>query len=172
MVASVASCLQKIGFARFSFVTELLPAQGHVFRKSIHIDTVFRKLPLCLNLFCSQHVSRAELSSLPPPTGLVYRSFYWATWLARRHRARLQPWSNAAKDTNSCLSYLALTESRCTASSHSATPRKSTLNPALYHLLPSGCRLCGLEVGRPAFQLPMFEKCDSLPNRDLFDMFV
>ena len=67
---------------------------------------------------------------------------------------------------------LALTQSRCTASSHSATPRKSTLNPALYHLLPSGCRLCGLEVGRPAFQPPMFEKCDSLPKRDLFDMFV
>ena len=32
--------------------------------------------------------------------------------------------------------------------------------------------LCGLEVGRPAFQLPMFEKCDSLPKGDLFDMFV
>ena len=77
MVASVASCLQKIGFDRFSVVTELLPAQGHVFRKSMHTDTVFRKLPICLNLFCSQHVSRAELSSLPPP---IYRSFYWATW--------------------------------------------------------------------------------------------
>ena len=45
VVASVASCLKKIGFARFSVVTELLAAQGHVFRKSIHTDTVFRKLP-------------------------------------------------------------------------------------------------------------------------------
>ena len=169
MVASVASCLQKIGFARFSVVTELLAAQGQVFRKSMHTDTVFRKLPLCLNPFWSQHASRAKLSSLPPPTGLVYRSFYWATWLARRHRARLQPWSNAAKDTVQTPAFhtspLALTESRCTASSHSATPRKSPLHPALYRLLPSGCRLCGLKVGRPAFQLPMFEKCDSLPKK-------
>ena len=30
----------------------------------------------------------------------------------------------------------------------------------------------GLEVGRPAFRLPMFATCDSLPTRDLFDMFV
>ena len=30
----------------------------------------------------------------------------------------------------------------------------------------------GLEVGLPAFQLPMFEKCDSLPKGDLCDMFV
>ena len=30
----------------------------------------------------------------------------------------------------------------------------------------------GLEVGLPAFQLPMFAKCDALPKRDLFDMFV
>ena len=32
--------------------------------------------------------------------------------------------------------------------------------------------LCGLEVGLPAFQLPMFAKCNALPKRDLFDMFV
>ena len=30
----------------------------------------------------------------------------------------------------------------------------------------------GLEVGLPAFQLPMFAKCNALPKRDLFDMFV
>ena len=30
----------------------------------------------------------------------------------------------------------------------------------------------GLEVRLPAFQLPMFEKWDSLPKRDLLDMFV
>ena len=30
----------------------------------------------------------------------------------------------------------------------------------------------GLEVGLPAFQLPMFGKCDTLPKRDLFDMLV
>ena len=30
----------------------------------------------------------------------------------------------------------------------------------------------GLEVWLPAFQLPMFAKCDSLPKRDLCDMFV
>ena len=30
----------------------------------------------------------------------------------------------------------------------------------------------GLEVGLPAFQLPMFPKCDSLPKGDLLDMFV
>ena len=30
----------------------------------------------------------------------------------------------------------------------------------------------GLEVGLPAFQLPMSENCDSLPKGDLFDMFV
>ena len=30
----------------------------------------------------------------------------------------------------------------------------------------------GLEVGLPAFQLPMFAKCDTLPKGDLFDMFV
>ena len=30
----------------------------------------------------------------------------------------------------------------------------------------------GLEVGLPAFQLPMFAKCDALPKRDLFHMFV
>ena len=30
----------------------------------------------------------------------------------------------------------------------------------------------GLEVGLPAFQLPMFSKCDALPKGDLFDMFV
>ena len=30
----------------------------------------------------------------------------------------------------------------------------------------------GLEVGLPAFQLPMFAKCDALPKGDLFDMFV
>ena len=45
------------------------------------------------------------------------------------------------------------------------------------HSAMKNCRdwvfsLCGLEVGRPAFQLPMFEKCDSLPRRDVFDMFV
>ena len=27
--------------------------------------------------------------------------------------------------------------------------------------------LCGLEVGRPAFQLPVFEKCDSLPKKEI-----
>ena len=27
-------------------------------------------------------------------------------------------------------------------------------------------------LGRPAFQLPMFAKCDALPKGDLFDMFV
>ena len=30
----------------------------------------------------------------------------------------------------------------------------------------------GLEVWLPAFQLPMFSKCDELPKGDLFDMFV
>ena len=30
----------------------------------------------------------------------------------------------------------------------------------------------GLEVGLPAFQLPMFPKCDTLPKGDLFDIFV
>ena len=30
----------------------------------------------------------------------------------------------------------------------------------------------GLEVGLPAFQLPMLPKCDALPKGDLFDMFV
>ena len=30
----------------------------------------------------------------------------------------------------------------------------------------------GLEVWLPAFQLPMFAKCNALPKRDLFDMFV
>ena len=30
----------------------------------------------------------------------------------------------------------------------------------------------GLEVGLPAFQLPMSAKCDALPKRDLLDMFV
>ena len=30
----------------------------------------------------------------------------------------------------------------------------------------------GLEVWLPAFQLPMFAKCDTLPKGDLFDMFV
>ena len=30
----------------------------------------------------------------------------------------------------------------------------------------------GLEVGLRAFQLRMFSKCDALPKRDLFDMFV
>ena len=30
----------------------------------------------------------------------------------------------------------------------------------------------GLEVGLPAFQPPRFAKCDSLPKRDLLDMFV
>ena len=30
----------------------------------------------------------------------------------------------------------------------------------------------GLEVGLPAFQLPMFAKCDALPKGDLLDMFV
>ena len=30
----------------------------------------------------------------------------------------------------------------------------------------------GLEVGLPAFQLPMFAKCDALPRGDLFDMLV
>ena len=32
--------------------------------------------------------------------------------------------------------------------------------------------LRGLEVGLPAFQLPMFAKCDALPKRGLCDMFV
>ena len=32
--------------------------------------------------------------------------------------------------------------------------------------------LCGLEVELPAFQLPIFPKCDTLPKGDLFDMFV
>ena len=31
--------------------------------------------------------------------------------------------------------------------------------------------LCGLEAGLPAFQLPMFAKCDALPQGDFFDMF-
>ena len=30
----------------------------------------------------------------------------------------------------------------------------------------------GLEVGLRAFQLPMFAKCDAVPERDLCDMFV
>ena len=30
----------------------------------------------------------------------------------------------------------------------------------------------GLEVGLPAFQLPMFAKCDALSKGDLLDMFV
>ena len=30
----------------------------------------------------------------------------------------------------------------------------------------------GLEVGLPAFQLPMFAKCEALPKRDLWDMLV
>ena len=30
----------------------------------------------------------------------------------------------------------------------------------------------GLEVGLPAFQLPVFAKYDALPKRDLLDMFV
>ena len=30
----------------------------------------------------------------------------------------------------------------------------------------------GLEVGLPAFQLPMFPKCDTLPKGDLFNIFV
>ena len=30
----------------------------------------------------------------------------------------------------------------------------------------------GLEVGLPAFQLPMFAKCDALPKGDLLEMFV
>ena len=30
----------------------------------------------------------------------------------------------------------------------------------------------GLEAGLPAFQLPMFAKCDALPKRDMFHMFV
>ena len=39
------------------------------------------------------------------------------------------------------------------------------------------CRDCafsnsGLEAGLPAFQLPMFPKCDALPKGDLLDMFV
>ena len=32
--------------------------------------------------------------------------------------------------------------------------------------------LCGLEVGLPAFQLPLFAKCDALLKRGLCDMFV
>ena len=32
--------------------------------------------------------------------------------------------------------------------------------------------LHGLEVGLPAFQLPMFPKCDAVPKEDLLDMFV
>ena len=32
--------------------------------------------------------------------------------------------------------------------------------------------LCGLKAGRPAFQLPMFAKCDALPKGDVLDMFV
>ena len=32
--------------------------------------------------------------------------------------------------------------------------------------------LRGLEAGRPAFQLPMFPKCDALPKGDLLGMFV
>ena len=32
--------------------------------------------------------------------------------------------------------------------------------------------VCGLEVGLPAFQLPMFAKCDALPKGDFVDMFV
>ena len=156
MVASVASCLQKIGFASFSVVTELLPAQGHVFRKSMLTDTVFRKLPLCLNLFCSQHVSRAELSSLPPLTGLVYRSFYWATWPARRHRARLQPWSNAFKDTVQ-------------------TPAFHT-SPLTWHSLavrPAAIR--PREENRPSTLIipPLAVDCvDWSPKRGLCEMFV
>ena len=30
----------------------------------------------------------------------------------------------------------------------------------------------GLEVGLPAFQMPMFAKCEALPKGDLLDMFV
>ena len=32
--------------------------------------------------------------------------------------------------------------------------------------------LRGLEVGLPAFQPRMFSRCDELPKRDLFHMFV
>ena len=32
--------------------------------------------------------------------------------------------------------------------------------------------ICGFELGLPAFQLPMFSKCDSLPKGYLWDMFV
>ena len=30
----------------------------------------------------------------------------------------------------------------------------------------------GLAMGLPAFQLPMYAKCEVLPKRDMFDMFV
>ena len=30
----------------------------------------------------------------------------------------------------------------------------------------------GLEAGLPAFQLPMFAKCEALQKRDMLDMFV
>ena len=33
-------------------------------------------------------------------------------------------------------------------------------------------RNSALEVGLPAFQLPMFAKCDALPRGDLSDMLV
>ena len=45
------------------------------------------------------------------------------------------------------------------------------------HEAMKNCRDCafslrGLEVLLPAFQLPMFEKCEALPKGDLFDMLV
>ena len=36
----------------------------------------------------------------------------------------------------------------------------------------SSFSLRGLEAGLPAFQLPMFAKCEALPKGDLFDTFV
>ena len=34
------------------------------------------------------------------------------------------------------------------------------------------CDLVGLEVGLPAFQLPIFEKCAAMLKGDLWDMLV
>ena len=43
---------------------------------------------------------------------------------------------------------------------------------AMKNCQDSAFSLCGLEVGLPAFQLPLFAKCDALPKKGLCNMFV
>ena len=43
---------------------------------------------------------------------------------------------------------------------------------AMKNCRDSAFSVCGLEARLPAFQLPMFAKCDALPERGLCDMFV